>query len=437
MFTFNGVKRFFQRHNPENLPVLLALSGGPDSIALFYLMIECSIPFAIAHVDHGWREESAGEAQQLQALCHRFQIPFYLKTLNPESLSGNLEEACRIERQAFFKTLCLGKGYSAVVLGHHRDDQSETVLKRVLEGASMTACGGIREQNSINGVTYWRPLIHYSKEQILRWLNEKDLSFFWDNTNEDSKYLRARIRSQILPELSQLFGKEVSGNLASFGQEAQDLEVFMQKIMEQWLLRIEKGPFGLFLDLSQDSPETEFELRYLIRSMLQSPTRTIVHQAAAHLLKGSSNKKFSVGNQTLFVDRKTLLVTECIPLELPQNRVELSDGVQFGPWFVRVENGTQISASSCWRQALKGELRVVLPCLQTPYQIGKPDSATCYPRTSSLRKWWGDKKVPSFIRHWFPVVWKDDQMVHEFLSGKEANPCVGRQSVQTLILKFR
>ena len=130
-------------------PVLIGLSGGPDSMALLHLLRECAqkkdLRIGVAHVNHCWRAESSYEAAQLEELVKNLGYSFHLKVLNPSELTGNLEDACRRERLAFFNELTHAYGYQAVILGHHRDDQAETVLKRFLEGASLVNLKGMEE----------------------------------------------------------------------------------------------------------------------------------------------------------------------------------------------------------------------------------------------------------------------------------------------------
>ncbi|MCH9703393.1 MAG: tRNA lysidine(34) synthetase TilS, partial [Chlamydiae bacterium] len=122
-------------------PLLLALSGGPDSMALLHLMRELNHPFEVAHIDHGWREKSAEEAEKLQTLVNE---PFHLKRL--EKFSQNAEDQARRARLNFFRELCEKRGLEGVLLGHHADDQAETVLKRLFEGARLTKLSGLERE---------------------------------------------------------------------------------------------------------------------------------------------------------------------------------------------------------------------------------------------------------------------------------------------------
>ena len=122
------VKNFLNSRSPLDSPLLLGLSGGPDSLALFHLLLETSsfVPFKlhVAHVDHGWREESSKEAQWLKSYVEKWGVPFYLK-----KLEGCLnEEAAREGRLSFFSSLYRELGCKALLLGHQGDDQAETVL---------------------------------------------------------------------------------------------------------------------------------------------------------------------------------------------------------------------------------------------------------------------------------------------------------------------
>ena len=139
------VKEFLKVHYREGFPLLVGFSGGPDSLALLHLLMECRRFFAlelhVAHVDHGWREASGREAEGLQRAVGSWGLKFYVRRL--EGIPAT-EVAARESRLRFFGELYKELGCQAVVLGHQGDDQVETVLKRILEGATLPALGGIK-----------------------------------------------------------------------------------------------------------------------------------------------------------------------------------------------------------------------------------------------------------------------------------------------------
>lgn len=299
---------FFRRHYQGGKPLLLGLSGGPDSLALFHLLIKYRIPFGVAHVDHGWRAESGQEALILRDLVNQYQLPYHEKKLK----GAHSELICREERLKFFKECFEKEGYEALLLGHQRDDQVETVLKRILEGATLINLKGMGETSSINAIPVWRPLITIEKRKILKWLEEQNLKPFFDYTNEDPKYLRSRMRQQILPNLAASFGKEIHPSLIHLGEEAKELHFFLNKHLEPILLSVKYSPFGYFLDLTPHPPMTPFELKYLIRSFCKmggfTPSRDLVNRASQMVLKRSSNKVLISGKNYFYIDKNRLLL---------------------------------------------------------------------------------------------------------------------------------
>lgn len=195
-----------------NKQVLLAVSGGVDSMVLFNLMQH--IPqterpqVTIAHVNHQLRPESAQEEQFVQELAEQAGIPFYVyhwpQAEQPET---GIEEAARIMRYDFFKDIMQKQGLDYLMTGHHLDDQVETVLMRLTRGASLEQLLGIRlhQQFSLenrNGHLI-RPLLHFSKEELYQFAKENDLAFVEDETNQELDFTRNRFRNEIIPLLKE------------------------------------------------------------------------------------------------------------------------------------------------------------------------------------------------------------------------------------------
>ncbi len=232
------LKHFLSRHwqsseqtgGQTSAPVLLACSGGPDSKALLHLLLEAQTFFdlkvEVAHIDHGWRAESKLEAQELQNEVENLGLAFHLRVL--EGLPFK-EEAARKGRYACLAEIAREVGAQAVLLAHQMEDQAETVLKRLLEGASIPACGGMKEVSSQKEITLWRPFLSTSKKDLLKWLEQRNISYFTDPTNLDPKYLRGRLRTSIIPQLEASFGKSIVKNLCLFGERAQKLEEYLMR----------------------------------------------------------------------------------------------------------------------------------------------------------------------------------------------------------------
>jgi len=426
----NKLHRFLSAQYKIDQPVLLAFSGGPDSLALLHLLLDYQkkhpLRFALAHVDHGWREESKEEARLIAKMADELGLALHLKTLDPRALSGNLEAACREERLLFFAFLCDVYRYQAVLLAHHADDLAETVLKRALEGASLAYLSGLRPQTEVYGIKLWRPLLEISKKEIGAWLYSRGLKGFEDRTNNDPRFLRGKFRTRIIPQLSQEFGKEAANGLCRIGVESTELRAYLDERIAPYLSKIIHGKLGDFLDLSEDFPKAPFELKYLIRRYCESRelqlSRDALNLAATLFEEGTANKAIIIGNKKLYIDRRRLFLFNASWNSLPHQRkiLKIDEVASFGHWRIKMTaRSHSLYSFSDWKDLWrKGILEAILP--DGVYEIALPESSAPYPRSLPLSKWWTDHKIPAFLRNLVPILYENGSVRHEFLTGKLA-----------------
>lgn len=410
---------------PQKRSLLLGLSGGPDSLALLYALVnlqeQYNLKLYLAHIDHGWREESGSEAEELTKLAKKLNLPLFVKKI-PSSAweDGNMELIARNERLSFFNSLYQQYKCDALLLAHHADDRSETVLKRVLEGASWQGLSSLKEETIIDDMVVWRPLLTLPKKTILAWLEKEKLSSFHDYTNYDPKYLRARMRVNIIPQLTQSFGKQVSSNLCRLGEDAEELCSYLDRRIEKYLSLIQPGSFGTIMNLQEKCPKEFVELKHLVRSFFGGGvSRSIIDTIASLLEKGVANRSIVVGDKHCFIDRRCLFCLDK-PLEIcDDDMVPLGDEAIFwGGWKIttqKLEHHEKRSLTS-WRDVWQGKVSIVLPAGN--YCIGRANRQDNYPWNSSIDRWWMTNKVPAFLRDVVPVVWLDGKINHEFLTGR-------------------
>lgn len=304
------VKHFLERHHTDKAPILLGCSGGPDSMALLHLLNECRQFFAIdlhvVHIDHQWREESALEAAELAEHVGKLNLPFYLHQLTPTSKMS--EDDARNERFNFFSQLYRQLQCQALILGHQADDQAETVLKRVLEGAGLDAMRGILSINEREGIKIWRPLLSHPKNEIRSWLQNKGITSFEDPTNCDPQFLRSRFRVQIVPDLEKAFGKKVSSNLIRLGKLAQEMKEYLYRKSPLFNMPRQREPYGVHLDFTPFYPLDPFELTMFLKHFLIEEKVAISYQSLATLQKLIENKAVKKIIEPLIVDKGHLFL---------------------------------------------------------------------------------------------------------------------------------
>ncbi|MFL5812251.1 MAG: tRNA lysidine(34) synthetase TilS [Bdellovibrionia bacterium] len=220
---------FLKRQNIE-LPItshiLIGLSGGPDSVALAHLLIKYGRRIApkggirLLHVDHGWREKSVEDARFVKAFAKRWDVPLEIKKLKAPAINETYqgrswEEVARDARKAFFKEAA--EKHEAIVLtAHQADDLAETLLWRLFTGASQTHGGGIAVRHGVE----LRPFLTQRKSTLLKYLKEEKQKYRIDESNLDPRFLRARIRSELVPTVEKIFPKAME-HLVKLGLAAQ------------------------------------------------------------------------------------------------------------------------------------------------------------------------------------------------------------------------
>jgi tRNA(Ile)-lysidine synthase len=187
---------------PNDGPVGVAVSGGPDSLALL-LLAAAARPGRIeaATVDHGLRPESAGEAAMVADICRQLGLPHRTLLADwPEPPAANVQAAARAMRYRLLNEWAIDRHLDVVATAHHADDQAETLLMRLLRGAGASGLGGTRARRALSEqVVLVRPLLGWRKVELAALVTTAGLEAVDDPSNRDPKHDRSRIR-QFLAE---------------------------------------------------------------------------------------------------------------------------------------------------------------------------------------------------------------------------------------------
>lgn len=202
--------------------ILVGVSGGPDSICLLDILVFLSKKYdwqlRIAHVNYGLRgQESKEDARFVRALAKQYHIPCSVLTPTITEQS-NLEERLRDIRYDFFETLRKKYHFDNIAIAHSQDDQAETLLMRLLRGSGLA---GLRAMQPKIGFII-RPLLETSRTDILQYITQYKLTYRIDQSNTDTKFLRNKIRHDLIPHLQEQYNpaiKEILAKTASIIHE--------------------------------------------------------------------------------------------------------------------------------------------------------------------------------------------------------------------------
>ncbi|HEX4840549.1 MAG TPA: tRNA lysidine(34) synthetase TilS [bacterium] len=189
--------------------VVIAVSGGPDSVALLHLLTamrtEYDLTLHVAHLNHQLRPDAAEDAEFVRGVASQLDLPVHIVSVDVRALATDkrlsLEEAGRQARYALYTRVAAATGASRVATGHTRDDQVETVAMRLLQNAPWGVLAGIPVARPLGSVTVVRPLREAVRAQIVEYLHARRLTWRVDPSNRDQRFVRNWVRETWLPSL--------------------------------------------------------------------------------------------------------------------------------------------------------------------------------------------------------------------------------------------
>jgi len=273
--------------------VIVACSGGPDSVAMAHALSRIAGPLelslTVAVVDHGLRDVR-DELALVEALATRLALPFRRLEVSIEG-DGSVQAAARDARYAALLELARGEGASRVAVGHTRDDQAETVLDRLLRGASVAGLSGIEPRRD-DGVV--RPLLDLRRADVLAHLAHHDLAHATDPSNADRRFERVRIRNEVMPMLA-AEDPAIVDHLAQVADDARAARDLVRDAGSQLLEEARRGAGASVENLAAAHQAARREaLRRLLGEALGAPPRRSHLVAVDDLITGLVGKSAEV-----------------------------------------------------------------------------------------------------------------------------------------------
>lgn len=230
-------KSLFERRDK----VLVALSGGADSVALLRVLYALGYRCECAHCNFHLRgEESNRDEAFVQQLCQKFDIPLHITHFETTDYAQahriSIEMAARELRYEWFENLRQEIGASVIAVAHHRDDSVETFLLNLIRGTGINGLKGIASKNGY----VVRPLLQESRENILDYLQHLNQEYVTDSTNLQDEYMRNKIRLNLLPLMREM-NPSVSESIAATAERLADAALIYNKERESALLRVMKN----------------------------------------------------------------------------------------------------------------------------------------------------------------------------------------------------
>ena len=268
--------------------VWVACSGGSDSVALFHLLMGLrkawKLRLGLLHFNHGLRGAASDSDQKfVRRLAEKSKVHFL--TDKPKTslkrLKKSIEESAREARYEFFVKAAAKKKIDKIALAHHANDQAETVLMRILQGTGSRGLLGIRQNIKIRQASFVRPLLLFTKAEIKSYLKQNGIKFRTDRSNDSPKFLRNKIRRELLPWLEKRIDPNVVGALARLPS------IFSEE--EEWFNELEASCWGKAFKIRKKQTVHLYRKRF---SRCPKPIQFRILDKALKLLDSASGMNF-------------------------------------------------------------------------------------------------------------------------------------------------
>jgi tRNA(Ile)-lysidine synthase len=310
------IRRTIRRHRllPPGTRVLIALSGGSDSVALVHVLRDLAereefSVVGLAHLNHRLRPTAGRDEQFCRALAGRLPLPIAVEELDVPAYAVSqrlsIEDAARRLRYDFLARSAARIGADRVAVGHTQDDQAETFLLKLIRGAGLTGLGGIYPRKGL----VVRPLLDVSRAELRAFLSAQGQPWLEDETNEDLENPRNRVRHVVLPELDRVYGGPVRGAIA------RSTDLIREDAL--WLDQVSASVFEEIVTRNADGIELES------RRLAAEPP-PIVRRVLLMALKAIAVDR-EVGLDHVLAAAE-VLAGACGSMDVPGGRVELRRG---------------------------------------------------------------------------------------------------------------
>jgi len=288
----------------KNDRILLAVSGGMDSMAMVTLFLQANISIGVAHINHHLRgKESDADQNFVQKYCEKNEIPFYIHHIDPNIfIVGNMHDTARSIRYEWLNKISVEEHFDYIATAHHRDDEAETFLIHLMRGSGLDGLDGFLQKN--NNII--RPLLFADRNEILDFVQKNHISYREDSSNNSDKYMRNRVRHHVLPAIYTMDDRSKDGislSIKNLKNSSHLLQFLVKEYTGKW---IKKQENMTAIDLSgiKDNA-TGIELLYqMIKPYGFNSTQcTDILQKR----KSTGNRYFSARYEAL-TDRESLLV---------------------------------------------------------------------------------------------------------------------------------
>lgn len=270
--------------------VVVGVSAGPDSMCLLDIIKKKTNKIVVCHINHNVRKESIIEENYLKEYCTKHNLIFESMTIENYN-ENNFENEARKKRYAFYEKILKKYKSNYLFLAHHGDDLIETILMKIVRGSNIEGYAGIKKRSVLKNYEIIRPLIDYTKEEIIEYNNSHNITYFIDSSNKDQLYTRNRFREKILPLLKEE-DKNIHKKFIKYSETLQEYDNYIKNTIKENINKIFKENIIFTNELKKlDKFIQKNMLYYILNNIYSNKDNIVKEKHIIDILKLIENKR--------------------------------------------------------------------------------------------------------------------------------------------------
>ncbi|WP_443936553.1 tRNA lysidine(34) synthetase TilS [Pedobacter sp. MW01-1-1] len=385
--------------------ILLAVSGGKDSVLMVYLFQAVGIDFGIAHCNFQLRaDESQRDENFVRTLAHSFGIPFYVTHFDTKKYAAenkiSTQMAARELRYQWFEEIRASKGYEYIALAQHQNDALETVLINLTRGTGISGLHGILPKRD----KLIRPLLFLTRKEINEVVEQNNLAFVEDSSNLSSDYVRNKIRLEVVPHLQEInpnLERTFAENSARFSEIEHFLESAVNKIANK-IVSVRKD--GIYIPLAEID---KLNPQKLLLFELLKPYGFVSSVVNEILQSGQkqSGKHFYSEKYEAIINRTDLILVARDTKELMNQYIHSdTEVISFGDYRFEMEQSASLNFERTPNKAFLNAHELIFPLVLRHWQNGDKFIPLGMKGFKKLSDFFIDEKLPLHLKTTIPIL---------------------------------
>lgn len=415
--------------------VVAGISSGPDSMCLLDLLQKKTNKIVVCHINHNVRKESKTEENYLKEYCHDHNLIFESTTIT-EYNENNFENEARKKRYTFYEEILTKYHSHLLFLAHHGDDLIETILMKIVRGSNLEGYAGIKRISTVKNYQIIRPLLAYTKDDIIKYNKSHNITYFIDSSNKNLAYTRNRFRQKVLPFLKEE-DKNVHKKFLKYSSILEEYDSYIKRVVQNNIPKVYKNNQINIKKFNEIDPFIQKNILYHILNTYYDDKPNIIKEKHIENILNIINS--SKPNLILNLPQNKILIKEYNQIKIIDKlhnnqdyNIPLSDNLEINNLLFKITNKEDNDGNNI--------CRINSNNIEMPLHFrNRKDGDYIILKNSNYKKKvkeiFIENKIPQSIRSNYPLLVDNNDNIIWIPNIKKSKFCIKKEENYDIIIK--